>query len=78
MRRLEEASKTDSAGLESGEPRSHPGIAEAACERRVPIELVDNYVCVGGVNVATLLRATRNSLFDIADNMGATALVEEQ
>ncbi|KAF8627366.1 hypothetical protein AX15_004431 [Amanita polypyramis BW_CC] len=65
--------------LSSGDsPISHPGIAEAACERREPIERTDTYLCTGGVNIPVLLRMTRTDLMDIASVLGANALIEEQ
>jgi hypothetical protein len=79
MRRLEKrANKPNHVVSSSGEPVSHPGVKEGACERKVPMEVVDNFVCVGGVNLPTLLRATRTTLHDQASLMGATALVDEQ
>ncbi|KAF9010023.1 hypothetical protein BDQ17DRAFT_1235029 [Cyathus striatus] len=79
MRRLEKrANKPNHIVSSSGEPLSHPDLKEGACERKVPMEVVDNFFCVGGVNVATLLRATRNTLLEQADLMGANALVDEQ
>ncbi|TFK38109.1 hypothetical protein BDQ12DRAFT_606399 [Crucibulum laeve] len=79
MRRFEnQAIKPHHIVSASGDPRSHPGLAESACEKKIPVEWVDNFVCVGGVNVATLLRATRGTLLDQADALGANALVDEQ
>ncbi|PFH49562.1 hypothetical protein AMATHDRAFT_147417 [Amanita thiersii Skay4041] len=63
----------------SGEaPLSHPGIAQASCEHRVPLKRLDVYMCQGGVNVATLLRATRGDLVEEAVERGLSALVDEQ
>ncbi|KAF8637921.1 hypothetical protein AX17_002542 [Amanita inopinata Kibby_2008] len=61
-----------------GNPLSHPGLAENACLRREPIEQTDTYMCAGGVNVTTLLRATRGDLLDTASYLGANALIDEQ
>ena len=65
--------------MSSGEPKTHPGLAEA-CENQdqAAVELTDNFVCAGGVNVTTLLRATRMSLLERVEPLGANALLEEQ
>jgi hypothetical protein len=65
--------------MSSGEPQTHPGLAEA-CENQeqAAVELTDNFVCAGGVNVTTLLRATRMSLLEHVEPLGANALLEEQ
>ncbi|KAF8889648.1 hypothetical protein BD779DRAFT_1611012 [Infundibulicybe gibba] len=58
-------------------PQSHPGVAEAASPKRASLTITDVFVCVGGVNIATLLRASRGSLIEQAEAMGANALVDE-
>jgi len=65
--------------MSSGEPKTHPGLAEA-CENQdqAAVELTDNFVCAGGVNVTTLLRATRMSLLERVEPLGANALLDEQ
>ena len=65
--------------ISSGEPQTHPGLAEA-CENQeqAAVELTDNFVCAGGVNVTTLLRATRMSLLERIESLGANALLDEQ
>ncbi|KAF8965034.1 hypothetical protein BDZ97DRAFT_1757465 [Flammula alnicola] len=35
------------------------------------------YICVGGVNVSTLLRASRSALLENCEYLGANALVDE-
>ncbi|KAJ7634809.1 hypothetical protein FB45DRAFT_744126 [Roridomyces roridus] len=61
------------------EPQTHAGIVEAATSpTREPLRQTDTYICEGGVNVAQLLRATRNALMDEAEAMGATVLVDER
>ena len=62
----------------SGEPCTHPGLLEGASEDRVDVEFIDHYECAGGVNVGILLRATRSSLVERVEDLGANALVEEQ
>lgn len=62
----------------SGEPCTHPGLLEGASEERVDVEFIDHYECAGGVNVGILLRATRSSLVERVEDLGANALVEEQ
>ncbi|KAJ6627881.1 hypothetical protein B0H10DRAFT_2160968 [Mycena sp. CBHHK59/15] len=64
----------------SGEaPQSNPGVLEAATSpKREPLQQSDTFMCDGAVNVAQLLRASRNSLMEIAELMGANALVDEQ
>lgn len=42
------------------------------------VEFIDHYECAGGVNVGILLRATRSSLVERVEDLGANALVEEQ
>jgi hypothetical protein len=62
----------------SGEPCTHPGLLEGASEERVDVEFIEHYECAGGVNVGILLRATRSSLVERVEDLGANALVEEQ
>ncbi|KAG2008297.1 hypothetical protein CC2G_013744 [Coprinopsis cinerea AmutBmut pab1-1] len=69
----------------SGErPITHPGLVplvQDASEEEESIQVVcqDYYECAGGVNVATLLRATRASIMEKVSQMpNANVLVEEQ
>ncbi|KAF8155751.1 hypothetical protein B0H34DRAFT_675888 [Crassisporium funariophilum] len=65
--------------LTSGEPKSHPGVKEGAQDQKqVSVEYIDQFVCAGGVNVTTLLRATRAALLERVDRLGADSLVDEQ
>lgn len=80
MRRFEDAAlSANHEVMSSGEPQTHPGLAEA-CENQeqAAVELTDNFVCAGGVNVTTLLRATRTSLLEHVEPLGANALLDEQ
>ncbi|KAL1715943.1 hypothetical protein EV715DRAFT_255542 [Schizophyllum commune] len=59
-------------------PISHAGIAEnLTTSKRLPLQQHDEYVCMGGVNAAVLLRATRTQLMQTAELLGANALVDE-
>lgn len=49
-----------------------------SCAHKEEIQFHDVFVCIGAVNVTTLLRATRDVLMDVAENLGANALVDEQ
>lgn len=79
MRRIKEQVKAHHVESTSGDsPQSHPGLAEAASPKKEPLELTEVFVCIGGVNLTTLLRATRGALMETAEALGANALVEEQ
>ncbi|KDR80038.1 hypothetical protein GALMADRAFT_208257 [Galerina marginata CBS 339.88] len=81
MRRLEESTvgKQDHTVISSGEPRTQPGVKEGCNTRdQVSVEWIDNFTCVGGVNVATLLRASRTALLERVFTLGANALLNEQ
>jgi len=60
-------------------PKTHAGMAESVFQgvQAMPVEYTDRYDCVGGVNVGTLLRATRNTLLETVETIGANALVDE-
>jgi len=63
----------------SGEPRTHPSIAEnLTSAKRIPLVEDERFVCVDAVDVVKLLRAVRGSLYEKAESIGANALVEEQ
>ncbi|KAK7044749.1 hypothetical protein R3P38DRAFT_2880626 [Favolaschia claudopus] len=65
--------------LSGEDPQSHPGVLEGATSTaREPLRHTDVFICDGAVNVAQLLRATRKSLLDLADLIGANALVDEK
>jgi hypothetical protein len=59
---------------------SHPGVKESAAPgiQAMPVEYTDRFECVGGVNVTTLLRATRTTLLETVIKLGANALIDEQ
>ncbi|KAJ6588972.1 hypothetical protein B0H19DRAFT_1102323 [Mycena capillaripes] len=80
MRRASDQVKPWHIQSSSGEgPQSHPGVLEAVTgTEREPLQQTDIFICDGAVNVAQLLRATRNALLDEAQVMGANALVDEQ
>lgn len=63
----------------SGTSQSHPGVApEPHSSKLGPFRNTDTFVCVGGVNANTLLRATRTAIVEAAESWGANALVDEQ
>ena len=81
MRRFEDRSiNTDELELSSGDPKTHPNVAESAKDyNKIPVEQTDHFVCSGGVNLSTLLRITRISLMDHAEReLGANSVVDEQ
>ncbi|KAI9459766.1 hypothetical protein HD554DRAFT_2029148 [Boletus coccyginus] len=69
----------DALDFSSGIPITHPTLCEenATCNRRVPLEHGDRYVCKGAVDVAKLLRGSRASLLEKAIMLGGNVLVEE-
>lgn len=76
--RLEGSSKQRIV-LYSGAPQTHPCVADGCRDvGRVPVEYADQFICEGGVNVATLLRATRLTLLEHCYQIGANALVDEE
>ncbi|KAF4618695.1 hypothetical protein D9613_010140 [Agrocybe pediades] len=81
MRRFEESAigKQGHIQITSGEPKTHPGIAEGSKgQESISVEFVDHFVCVGGVNLAILLRACRAALLQRVSPTGANALLDEQ
>lgn len=81
MRRFEDKSiNTDELELSSGDPKTHPNVAESAKDQnKIPVEQTDNFVCSGGVNLSTLLRITRISLMEHAEReLGANSVVDER
>ncbi|KAJ7158238.1 hypothetical protein C8R43DRAFT_882506 [Mycena crocata] len=80
MRRAREQAKPWHIQSSSGEdPQSHPGLLEAITSpKREKLQHNDTFICAGAVNVAQLLRATRNTLIEVAEFVGANALVEER
>ena len=81
MRRFEDKSiNMDDLELSSGDPKTHPDVAESAKDQnKIPVEQTDHFVCAGGVNLSTLLRITRISLMEHAEReLGANSVVDEQ
>lgn len=73
-------STADELELTSGDPKTHPNVAEGAKgQNKISVEQTDHFVCVGGVNLITLLRLTRISLMEHAERqLGANSVVDEQ
>ncbi|KAJ7240822.1 hypothetical protein B0H12DRAFT_1134154 [Mycena haematopus] len=62
-----------------GDPQSHPDVLEGVTsEAREPLRQTDMFICDGAVNVGQLLRFTRHSLMEVAELIGANALVDEK
>ncbi|KAJ7740016.1 hypothetical protein DFH07DRAFT_71681 [Mycena maculata] len=80
MRRASDQAKPWHIQSSSGEdPQSHPGVVEATTSpTRERLQHTDIFICGGAVNVGHLLRATRKTLLEEAELMGANALVDEQ
>jgi len=81
IRRFEDkALTTNGWELSSGDPKTHPNVAEGAQDQhKIPVEQSDYFVCSGGVNLITLLRITRMALMDRAERaLGANSVVDEQ
>ncbi|TFK72128.1 hypothetical protein BDN72DRAFT_895106 [Pluteus cervinus] len=68
----------------SGAPQTHDAVLRAMKDGHQQFNLstrlthTDHYICEGGVNVSTLLRATRGTLIEGAGVQGIKALSEEQ
>jgi hypothetical protein len=80
-RRFEDmALSTDELELSSGDPKTHPHVAEGAEDQnKIPVEQTDHFVCSGGVNLIMLLRITRMALMERAERaLGANSVVDEQ
>jgi hypothetical protein len=80
LRRTREKSKSHHIDSSSGEPQTHPSLTGdgVTCAERVDIELNENYVCVGAVDVVKLLRCSRTKLFEKASFWNANVLIDEQ
>ncbi|KAG2041177.1 hypothetical protein BDR03DRAFT_40591 [Suillus americanus] len=72
-------SKTESIDSTSGEPQTHPLLQGEGATSKCKIPLVQNdlFFCRDAVDVPKLLRGSRASLFERAENIGANVLVEE-
>ncbi|KAJ7269824.1 hypothetical protein C8J57DRAFT_1066117 [Mycena rebaudengoi] len=82
MRRASDQVKTKPWHIDSssGEaPQSHPGVLEAAMsDQRKALNHKATFICSGAVNVGHLLRLSRKQLVEIAEEIGANALVDER
>jgi len=80
LRRTREKIKSHHIASNSGEPQTHPSLAGdgVTCAERVEMELNENYVCVGAVDVVKLLRCSRRKLFEKASYWNANVLINEQ
>lgn len=83
IRRFEDkalnTNNTDELELTSGDPKTHPNVAESSKDQnKIPVEQNDYFVCVGGVNLITLLRITRITLMEQVERaLGANSVVDE-
>jgi hypothetical protein len=79
MRHIRSSVKEHHIESSSGTLQSHPDVApEPDSSKLGPFKNTDTFVCAGGVNATTLLRATRNVVMEEAESWGANALVDEQ
>jgi hypothetical protein len=46
-------------------------------KKMIPVEHSDVFICIGAVDVAMLLRATRAGLVEAAELLGANVLIDE-
>ncbi|KAG6329854.1 hypothetical protein ID866_9236 [Astraeus odoratus] len=79
LRQARDKSRAGSVDCSSGEAQTHPPLSgEGATSRhRVPLAHSDLFTCKGAVDVTKLLRASRASLLEKAEYLGANVLVEE-
>ncbi|KAF7351240.1 hypothetical protein MSAN_01555500 [Mycena sanguinolenta] len=80
MRRASDQVKPRHIESSSGEdPQSHPDVlAGVTSTARKPLSHTDIFICDGAVNAGQLLRFTRRSLMEVAELIGANALVDEK
>ena len=80
LRRTGEKIKSHHIDSSSGEPQTHPSLAGdgVTCGEKVDIELNENYVCSGAVDVVKLLRCSRTKLLEKASFWNANVLIHEQ
>jgi hypothetical protein len=73
-------SKAESIDSTSGEPQTHPLLQGegATSKRKVPLVQCDLFFCRDAVDVPKLLRGSRASLLERAENIGANVLVDER
>jgi len=64
----------------SGEPQTHPCVLRCLQPERLsrPVDIVESYICSGGVNIVPLLVATRSTLLDRIGELGADTMTDEQ
>jgi hypothetical protein len=72
-------SKAESIDSTSGGPQTHPLLQGegATSKRKIPLVQNDIFFCRDAVDVPKLLRGSRASLFERAENIGANVLVDE-
>jgi len=72
-------SKTEFIDSTSGEPQTHPLLRGegVTSKRKVPLVQSDLFFCRDAVDVPKLLRGSRASLLERAENIGANVLVDE-
>ncbi|EIN08359.1 hypothetical protein PUNSTDRAFT_68484 [Punctularia strigosozonata HHB-11173 SS5] len=84
MRRLQgraQARKSHHIVSSSGDaPQTHPSLAGegVTSAKKVGLRYRDVFVCANAVDPAKLLRATRDRLLEMAESIGANALVDER
>ncbi|CAG7847427.1 SubName: Full=Uncharacterized protein {ECO:0000313/EMBL:CCA68187.1} [Serendipita indica DSM 11827] len=61
----------------SGQPTTHPALADVEYEELGAFSIERVFVCRGGVNTVRLLQLTRRSLLEEGQMVGANALVNE-
>lgn len=59
-------------------PITHPTLSQAVGYSKLPVSHEDEFICSNGVDVPKLLRATRSTLLEKAQILGAHILVEER
>lgn len=79
MRRNRNAVKEHHLESTSGTSQTHLDVApEPGSSKMGPFTNTDTFVCIGGVKATTLLKATRNTVIEMAESWGANVLVDEQ
>lgn len=81
MRRTKERSKSHHIISSSGDrPQTHPSLLGegVTCGEQVDMELNDEYICSGAVDVVKLLRASRIKLLHQAKYLNGNVLLDEQ
>jgi hypothetical protein len=80
MRAAKEKQKSHITCSSGTDPITTPSLAapNVVSVRKVSVVHQDQFICLGAVDLAKLLRACRATLFNNAENLGANVLVEEQ